>query len=681
MEQVIGRLEVDLVFDRLTQQLRLTPPATYLRAVEHRTGEVEIPPCANIGRDRHPSHALKAGPLRQPPPRTRNARECCLDAPPGLGNRVGGVKVAVLFRRILVDESHERPQDFLVAERHDVTFDAGLVRNRPCIHAEVAPVRCAGFGKTAKPALHELRKERAPGAVVVTLVWTEQPQVELLALRAEIRAERAQRGLLVRESLRVTLVQGAESEADRRPKHSLKMRPVRPDIICDSIEQRERCQDSGALLLRADTRPRRAEGIGPQTEEGPMRGGAKLGEESARVIQTAQERPVVDLSDERKIPASVGLETPEHRLTPEHVARCVVQGVADEPLDKLARLVARRRPPLADEPAQHERGYAAEHLRLRVDSQHRALDLPAGAIELRRKAFDDRRDGNARAGVNDSAGEHDAVRREADLTTGSEFGEQRARDGRERARPIGAKPDENWLCRMNGHEDLRQSWVMRLRKAAARALAQGPRLAILAVCALEWRVAIADTVVETHDRIVGRTWREAERQSALRVAEAHKDLGATLSAFQGLGSALIEAKEDGVALEDAVAASCGWSALEQLVAVAVQLTDTVKSDPLAHVVQGYRRLRRYAPRMLRTLDMACASVAEPLVAALSVIGNGAGTPARPMTFLRPRSKWRPRLNTCAAGDSRLWQVAVLFHMRDAFVRAIYGLRIRVATAT
>ena len=101
------------------------------------------------------------------------------------------------------------------------------------------------------------------------------------------------------------------------------------------------------------------------------------------------------------------------------------------------------------------------------------------------------------------------------------------------------------------------------------------RLAVLAVCALEWRVAIADAVVETHDRVVGRTWREAERQSALRVAEAHKDLGATLSAFQGLGSALIEAKEDGAALEDAVAASCGWSALEQLVAVRSHRTVTV----------------------------------------------------------------------------------------------------------
>ena len=51
------------------------------------------------------------------------------------------------------------------------------------------------------------------------------------------------------------------------------------------------------------------------------------------------------------------------------------------------------------------------------------------------------------------------------------------------------------------------------------------------------------------------------------------------------------------------------------------LTDTVMSDPLAHVVQGYHRFRRYAPRMLRALDIACASVAEPLVAALFAQGR------------------------------------------------------------
>ena len=71
--------------------------------------------------------------------------------------------------------------------------------------------------------------------------------------------------------------------------------------------------------------------------------------------------------------------------------------------------------------------------------------------------------------------------------------------------------------------------VARLRRQGERYFSDGirelsseRRLAILAVCILEWRAAISDAIVETHDRIVGRTWREAERLSALRVAEAHE---------------------------------------------------------------------------------------------------------------------------------------------------------------
>ncbi len=37
-----------------------------------------------------------------------------------------------------------------------------------------------------------------------------------------------------------------------------------------------------------------------------------------------------------------------------------------------------------------------------------------------------------------------------------------------------------------------------------------PRRKILTVCVIEWQLEIADAVVETHDRIVGRTWRNAQ---------------------------------------------------------------------------------------------------------------------------------------------------------------------------
>ena len=48
------------------------------------------------------------------------------------------------------------------------------------------------------------------------------------------------------------------------------------------------------------------------------------------------------------------------------------------------------------------------------------------------------------------------------------------------------------------------------------------RLAVLAVSALEWRSAIADAIVETHDRIVGKTWREAFRSGDIWLAHSRR---------------------------------------------------------------------------------------------------------------------------------------------------------------
>lgn len=61
------------------------------------------------------------------------------------------------------------------------------------------------------------------------------------------------------------------------------------------------------------------------------------------------------------------------------------------------------------------------------------------------------------------------------------------------------------------------------------------RLAILAVCALEWRSSIADAVVESHDRIVGKTWREAKSRCNARMDDAKSALKDTLQSFKTLG--------------------------------------------------------------------------------------------------------------------------------------------------
>ncbi|MBP0657036.1 hypothetical protein J8J20_24495, partial [Mycobacterium tuberculosis] len=44
----------------------------------------------------------------------------------------------------------------------------------------------------------------------------------------------------------------------------------------------------------------------------------------------------------------------------------------------------------------------------------------------------------------------------------------------------------------------------------------------------------------------------------------------------------------------------------------------------------------------------------------------AGPPRGCRTFCRLSSKWHRHLRAQRAGDARLWEIAVLFHLRDAF---------------
>ena len=215
--------------------------------------------------------------------------------------------------------------------------------------------------------------------------------------------------------------------------------------------------------------------------------------------------------------------------------------------------------------------------------------------------------------------------------------------------------------------------ITRLRRQGERYFADGlrditsdRRLAILAVCAVEWKAAIADAVIETHDRIVGKTWRDAKRLSDARIADARSSLRETLRSFKDLGAALLEAKADGVSLDAAVEVACGWSHLERMVTTAAELTDTMAADALSHVVHGYHRFRRYAPRMLRALDICAAPVAAPLMQATKIIAQYQTDAPRQVGFLRRTSKWHRHLNAEDPGDDRLWEVAVLFQVREAF---------------
>lgn len=197
-----------------------------------------------------------------------------------------------------------------------------------------------------------------------------------------------------------------------------------------------------------------------------------------------------------------------------------------------------------------------------------------------------------------------------------------------------------------------------------RELPNNRRLAILAACVTEWHAMLADAVVETNDRIVGRTYRTAQRLCEARIINEKTAMCRILRSFVEIGGALICAQDDGTTLDDVIALRPGWEEFRDLVAVASKLADAMSDNPLNHVVHGYHRFRLYARRMLRLLDIDAAPASQPLLAAVKTMREG-GAKARPVNFLRPQSKWR-RLLHSQPDDVRLWETAVLFHVRNAF---------------
>lgn len=217
--------------------------------------------------------------------------------------------------------------------------------------------------------------------------------------------------------------------------------------------------------------------------------------------------------------------------------------------------------------------------------------------------------------------------------------------------------------------------IARLRRQGERYFTDGlndigsdRRLAVLAASVIEWEAAIADTVIETHDRVVGKIWREAKRLHETRVSDANPAVADTLQGLSAMVMAMIAARNDGVPLETFVQRLPEWGKADELVAAATKLSGTMTEEPLTHVGSGYYRFRLYAPRMLRCLRIECAPVARPLLAAAMKIAGVRPSKALETDFMRPNSKWRRHLKAQDKEDcrARFWEVSVLFHLREAF---------------
>ena len=196
----------------------------------------------------------------------------------------------------------------------------------------------------------------------------------------------------------------------------------------------------------------------------------------------------------------------------------------------------------------------------------------------------------------------------------------------------------------------------RLADEAARLAVQhlaglnpGRRRAVLAAAAIALEADLTDAVLVMFGKLMAQYGRAAERKSNERAAASMHEVQADLRVFALSGRAMLEAKQRGGDLDDAVAAGVGWSRFEAAVARAEALSTPEALDPTADLVARHASVKRFGPPLLSALAFEGSAAVKELMAALDGIRAAYEgrrrklPPDAPLRFV-PR-RWRPHVVT------------------------------------
>jgi hypothetical protein len=135
-----------------------------------------------------------------------------------------------------------------------------------------------------------------------------------------------------------------------------------------------------------------------------------------------------------------------------------------------------------------------------------------------------------------------------------------------------------------------------------------------------------------------------------------------------LGEALIEARESGADLQEAVASAIGWDKLACSVEDAKRLARPDKADLPALAARAWPVLHRLGPLFLGSLHFRSVPAAAATLRAVEILhviyesGGRKWPRSLPTSFLRPA--WREAVLSAADAERRIWEAATLLALRD-----------------
>lgn len=194
------------------------------------------------------------------------------------------------------------------------------------------------------------------------------------------------------------------------------------------------------------------------------------------------------------------------------------------------------------------------------------------------------------------------------------------------------------------------------------------RYAIITVTLLDLRRTLIDEALTMHDRIIGNLLRRSRNKYAERLQEESQRIKETVKTFATVGRTLLQAKETGQDVWDALAEAITWDDLESTTATAEDLANPRQLNHLQFMQSYYSQMRRYTPTLLAQFDFRATIGGKDVLDAVNVLRglNDAGKRKLPNdipTSFIPR-QWLPFIHRPGGIDRHYYEICTLSELRN-----------------
>jgi TnpA family transposase len=194
------------------------------------------------------------------------------------------------------------------------------------------------------------------------------------------------------------------------------------------------------------------------------------------------------------------------------------------------------------------------------------------------------------------------------------------------------------------------------------------RLASLVAFTREMETVLTDAAVTMLDKLMGLTFRKAEKLHNERTVSRAKVLGVSARMFVSAGKALIAAHAARTDIVEAIDQAIGWERFIAAVTEADSVVTNMHDDDLTEVIERYPTIRKVMLAFLNAFRFLSWQANDPILSALDILrelhaSGQRSLPARvPLAFLG--KPWRRFVRQEGAIDRQTYEIATIVHLRD-----------------